>query len=310
MGIPYFPIFQKVKATMLSSICVSSGAAEDSERRLNEGLLNCHRARKNVDTRNTYPLDKKRPNHLLHLRSITSKLLWEDSDVQTSSIDGASASKNAKPKTKPKGISIRAFNNANKPFQKITPWVESSVTVDDEASPTGMLAVNYQQSDTMTEHSTLCSAFEMLSYENFCSATTGEPQKSITKGGPVPVVSPIEPLKVISVSPARDDFVVPREISFENQNICGGCTPNVGCSPMPRDAEVHVIKRQRSRNTKQAFKKWLLPCKPPKVDKSTRVMQVKVYVDPPRPFGSNNSVGNSTLTMPRELISSSTNTTI
>ena len=52
--------------------------------------------------------------------------------------------------------------------------------------------------------------------------------------------------------------------------------------------------------------KRLLPFKPGKVDNDTKVMKVKVYVDPPRPIGSNNSIGNSTLTMPKELQRSNT----
>lgn len=272
--------------------------------------MNCHRASKSGDTRNAYPLDKKRRNHLLQLRSITAKLLREDSDVRTTSISGTVSTNITKNKTKSKGISIKAFNNANKPkpCQKITPWVESSATVDVEASPIEILAVSRQRSDELTEHTTLCSAFELLSFDNFCSATTtggqpqsGQPQKSI-----IEVASAIEPLKIISVSPAKDDYVVPREISFMNQNICGGCTSDLVCSPMP----VNVVKRQRSRNTKQVFKKWLLPCKPPKTDKDTRLMKVKVYVDQPISYGSNNSIGNSTLTMPRELIRRTINTTI
>ena len=289
----------------MSSKYVSSGAAEESERKLDEGLLNSHRARKSADTRNVYPLDKKRRNHLLQLRSITAKLLREDSDVRTTSISGTVTTKISKSTTKPKGISIKAFNNAKKPkpCEKIVPWVESSATVDVEASPIEILAVSRQRSDEKTEPTTLCSALELLSFENFCSATTtgGQPQKSITK-----VASVIETLKVVSVSPAKDDYVVPREISFENQNICGACTSDLVCSPMP----VQVVKRESSRYTKQVFKKWLLPCKPPKADKDTRAMKVKVYVDQPSPFGSNNSIGNSTLTMPRELIHSNTNTMI
>jgi hypothetical protein len=324
MGIHCHYGFSKAKTMATSSrVARRSGVASESERRpsVQSSKSNALGGREDSRKNNNHPFDKKKRNHLRHLRSITARLLREESEIQ-SSIDGSvTCTKNVvKTKSKHKGRSSKAVvvpepSPIPEPFQKLRPWLESSATIGDvtpwvemEASPAEIITMQHQ-GDAMTEHTTLCSAFEMLSFENFCN---GGIQKAITKGPVVAAGGRVEPLEVSGFSPAEDDgFVVPREISFAKNAICGGCTSGVGCTSNLRDEELHFFKRQRSKNSKNLFKKALHPFKAAKADKSgTRVMTVKVYVDPPRPMGSNNSVGNSTLTMPKELQRSSTNTTI
>jgi len=251
------------------------------------------------------PSDKKKRNHLLSLRNITARILREESEFNL---------KNAKSKNKSKTMrNVTASDNdiiLPEPFQKLKPWVESSTIEEEtpwiEASPADILTVQ-EQSDTMTEHTALCSVFEMLSFENLCGGgQTSVPRNSIII--PSDLVEPA--IKVLGHSPAADDgFMVPREISFENQDVCGGCVNvnEIGCSSVVPDKVLHIVKRQSSTS---AFMKRLLPFKPAKVAKGTHVMKVKVYVDSPGQQGSNISIGNSTLTYPKELLGNNTSMTI
>ena len=289
----------------MSSRNASSNVASRHRKRPSNGRSNSRKGDRESNKKNN-PSEKKKKNHLLHLRSITARLLREDSEIRSTPYD--ETSKNANSKTKHKSNHKKTIKNATvpEPFQKIRPWVETSKIEEEsmwvEASPIEILSVQ-QPSDTITDHTTLCSALEMLSFENFCNAGHTSVEKSAAV---VATGRHVAPLKVVGHSPAEDDgFMVPREIRFENHNVCGGCVDGGGCM---RKEESHIIKKRRPKNV---FMKRLLPFKAGKVDNDIKVMKVKVYVDPPRPQGSsNNSIGNSTLTMPKELQRNATITTI
>ena len=251
--------------------------------------------------------DQKKRNHVMNLRSITAKLLREESQVRTASFEDC-PSKNVDNMNKSGRNSIKFVKSSNtsEPFPKLKPWVESSGIEEEmqwaQASPTEALTPQ-QQSDSVTEHTTLCSVFEMLSFENICSGG----QKSV-----VVAEGYLSPLKVVGVAPAEDDeHMVPREITIENHDFWDSCTGGVECPKgmlcveKPQVLPGHrLFKKTRSLLMKRLY------FRPSKVDKSTRVMKVKVYVDPPKRSNSNNSISNSTLTYPKELQRNNTLPTI
>ncbi len=265
---------------------------------------------------------RKKRIHLLQLRNITAKLLKEESEIRTtSSFNENVAAKNPQNNHRSIPKITEDYNEEKVEDQSVLKaWVEPSKVgamnqdwLEMEASPIEIIAVKTPHpNDTATEPTALCSAFEMLSFENFCNAGLKCSQGSATPAAP-PVNT--EPYKVVGHLPAHDDgFVVPREISFANPGICG-------CSSIPIHREHHYfISRQISpknkighKNQKGMFMKRLLPgFKPGKLEKSDmRVMKVKVYVDAPKQnMGSEHSIGDSTLTMPKELQRSGSNTTI
>ena len=135
----------------------------------------------------------------------------------------------------------------------------------------------------MTERTTLCSALEMLSFDNLCN---GEIKCSSDEGA-ISDCWGVEDLKVVGHAPTPLDFsLVPREISFEKRDIYRSRS-------LLR--EELVIKDHRSR-----FLKKLLHLKSGRGDHSTKVTKVKVYVDPPKQFERDNSIGDSTVTWPAE----------
>ena len=263
---------------------------------------------------------RKKRNHLLQLRNITAKLLKEESEIRTTSSFNGNAAKNPPNSHRSIPKITEDFNEEKvEDHSVIKAWVEPSKVgkakqewLELEASPIEIIAVKPQHpSDTATEKTALCSAFEMLSFENFCNAGL-----KCSTGPANPAAPPVntEPYKVVGHLPAHDDgFAVPREISFANPGICG-------CSSIPIHKEHHLIGQHLSyknkishKNQKGMFMKRLLPgFKPAKPQKSDmRVMKVKVYVDAPKQnMGSGHSIGDSTLTMPKELRRSGTNTTI
>lgn len=267
--------------------------------------------------------DGKTKRHLDNLRNISDKLIWEESLVEHSSIDGPPIKSNkskckSKYRVRTSDPSETAINSIAipEPFQKLKPWLQCTSRMEElktkplvpvESNQKILVAlpqhrqIQKRNSDSGTEATALCSAFEMLSFENLCNA--GQ------KIAPAVAGTTVQPIKVIGHVPAEDDgFLVPKEISFANHNICGmGCVSNKF-----KDEEIHMFSRERTKQKKGTFMKRLLPpFKPPKSGKSsTRVMKVKVFMDPPKPLVSTPSIGNSTLTMPKELQRIGSNTTI
>ena len=218
--------------------------------------------------------------HANQLRSITARLLKEQIHASVSLDHSSLNGIKSKSRKNGKTIDSRFNSNTNRdhqkgrraPLQTLKPWVESC---------------HAQQSDSMTERTTLCSALEMLSFDNLCN---GEIKCSSDEGA-ISDCWGVEDLKVVGHAPTPLDFsLVPREISFEKRNIYRSRS-------LLRE-EV-VIKRHRSK-----FLKKLLHLKSGRGGgRSTKVSKVKVYVDPPK---SNNSIGNSTVTWPSEFQRNST----
>lgn len=211
-----------------------------------------------------YSSDHMKRTHISHLRRITDMLLRER--IKASALVDHSSPNDIKNCNKSRNQSENVQSksqpdkrNGRASMQTLEPWVESSSSKD---------VHNNQQSDSVTEHTTLCSAFEMLSFDNICNGgKTASPRVENN----FKVVGPL----------------VPREISFEirdnrrNHNLL---------------REELVIKGQRPNFLKKLFR-----LRSGRGNRNTRVTKVKVYVDPPKPLGSNNSIGNSTLTWPAEV---------
>lgn len=259
---------------------------------------------------------RKRRNSLLQLRNITAKLLREESIVRTTSSLNETSPKKPNPnsqnnhRTKPK-VSEEVIKQQIQDSNVIKAWVEStSKKVEVEASPIDIVAVKPSKhlSDSFTEETALCSALDIFSFENFCNAGMKCSQGPVMRRAAAAVNT--EPIKVVGHTPALDDgFMVPREISFANTAICG-------CSSIPTKNEHHFMGKQKnktSQKTQRGMLKRLLPFKPGKTEKSpiSRVMRVRVYVDQPKQsMGSESSIEDSVLTMPKELEKSDSNTTI
>ena len=186
----------------------------------------------------------------------------------------------------------------------------TSKKVEVEASPIDIVAFKRtkQLSDSFTEETALCSALGIFSFENFCNAGIKCSQGPAIRRAAAAVNT--KPIKVVGHAPAHDDgFVVPREISFANTAICG-------CSSIPTENEHYFMGKQKKKpnqKTQRGMLKRLLPFKPGKTEKSpiSRVMRVRVFVDQPKQsMGSESSVEDSVLTMPKELEKSDSNTTI
>ncbi len=260
---------------------------------------------------------RKRLNSLVQLRNITAKLLREESIVRTtSSLNGTAAKKpNSNPqnnhRTIPK-VSEEVIKQQIQDPNVLKAWVEStSKKVEVEASPIDIVAVEppNQWSDSFTEETALCSALDIFSFENFCNTGIKCSQGPAIRKAAAAAVN-TEPIKVVGHAPAHDDgFVVPREISFANTAICG-------CSSIPSKNEHYFMGKQKNKpnqKTQRGMLKRLLPFKPGKTEKSpiSRVMRVRVFVDQPKQsMGSESSVEDSVLTMPKELEKSDSNTTI
>eukprot|EP00536_Pseudo-nitzschia_multiseries_P011217 jgi/Psemu1/28227/gm1.28227_g len=219
------------------------------------------RSRKVQNDDRSHSSDHMKRIHLNHLRSITDRLLKEQAKVSTPHSSPNEANDCSMPGNKNKSAQTtrkRDNRNGRIRMQTLEPWVESPPK-------------DVQQNDAMTEHTTLCSAFEMLSFDNLCN---GEKDSS-----PTDSTSVDDTFKVVGP-------LVPREISFQSHDI--GSNHN-------SLREELVIKRQRSN-----FLKKLFQLRTGRGDRCTRVTKVKVYVDPPKPLNRNDSIGNSTLTWPTD----------
>mmetsp|Transcript_18797 Transcript_18797/g.52503 ORF Transcript_18797/g.52503 Transcript_18797/m.52503 type:complete len:258 (-) Transcript_18797:198-971(-) len=206
--------------------------------------------------------DRRKQIYVNRLRRITNRLLKEQAKASVLD-DGSAASESESSSSSPSKITEETnrqlhTTSGDMRLQTLEPWVEPP--------PPDV----QQKNDSMTEHTTLCSAFEMLSFDNLCN---GNKNPSLKDG------LNVEDMKVVG-------SVVPREISFQSQDIQNGHS-------LLR--EELVIKGQRSN-----FLKKLLQLRSGRGDRSTRVTKVKVYVDPPKPLVSTNSIGNSTLTWPTD----------
>mmetsp|Transcript_4003 Transcript_4003/g.8615 ORF Transcript_4003/g.8615 Transcript_4003/m.8615 type:complete len:263 (+) Transcript_4003:36-824(+) len=222
--------------------------------------------RKARNDKQRYSSDHMQRKHISHLRRITDTLLREQ--IMASALVDYSSPNDIK-NCNEAGNQIEHVQsksqhdnrNGRAPIQTLQPWVESSSADVD----------NGQQSESMTEHTALCSAFEMISFDNIC--------KKKKSSSPTDNASIEDDFKVVAP-------LVPREISFERREICRNHN-------LLR--EELVIKGRRSN-----FLKKFLHLRLGRRNRSTSVAKVKVYVDPPKTLGSNSSVGNSTLTWPTE----------
>ncbi|VEU39169.1 unnamed protein product [Pseudo-nitzschia multistriata] len=216
--------------------------------------------------------EETRRIHMNHLRNITDRLLREQLALSTCEDHSYPNEIKFCNKGRSRSWTVQSRSqhdskDGRESIQTLEPWVESSIakSVDDK----------HQQSDSITENATLCTAFELLSTiscGNMCdrkkSMKTTPPKKN-------PPKKYDDDLKVVGP-------LIPREISFENR----GAFRN----GMPREELVIKAKRKK-------FLKKLLD-RSGSIDRSTKVKKVRVYVDPPKRTGGNNSVGNSTVTWP------------
>ena len=231
----------------------------------------------------------RKSKHVKRLRSITTEILKE----QMSANIASSHSKNfLSDKTnvvvKDKNTTIRDKNNDNNSndFTKLEPWVESpspllspSTDFHKHQHHCGTTCGITCGSDSITEDPTICNAFEMLSFKNLCNGTKMSAEEGKKKddddgilycvsGGDDDVGN--QHLKVVG---RASDF--PREINFERRNIRSRSHGNL--------REELVINRSR----KSKLLKKLLHFKPlSRADRrsTTKVLKVKVYVDPPKPL--------------------------
>lgn len=238
---------------------------------------------------------------LQRLHSITAKLLQEDTEMRTNHSPTAHNLHNSH-RCKPESP-LRHSDPYN-----LKPWVESTIVDQSnpwtEASPVEILSIQeskphkLQPRDSVTENTALCSAFEMISLEYFCNGGNSKP---VTPTRAIAAAATTPPIKILGEdSPAQDDlFRVPREITFSNEGLCG-------CSNIPMNDAKKSSRKNLLPNPNKLIKKLrpLLNCRAEK----NHVMKVKVLID--NPMECNGSIGNSTVTMPKELQRSSTNSTI
>mmetsp|Transcript_10499 Transcript_10499/g.12069 ORF Transcript_10499/g.12069 Transcript_10499/m.12069 type:complete len:255 (-) Transcript_10499:89-853(-) len=202
--------------------------------------------------------DHRKRKHIKHLRSITAEILKEQISVDTS-LKNRNRSEVYCPNDKNTTMTTRGNNDNNYynyDFAKIEPWVESPST-------------NVQQSgssNSISEErttSTICSAFEMLSFDDYlCNGTKTLGEDGILDirrdgclvGGNLKVLG-----RVL-------DF--PHEINLESRNSRSRGHGNLR-------EKLAIIHRRR----KSKILQKLLHLKPPnRVDRSTKVTKVKVYI--------------------------------
>ena len=266
-------------------------------------------------------------DHLQQLRNITTRLLREDSDLRKQSKEQQKSSQYDSTINSKKVLvagnnagSIYSSGSSSK-IQKLQPWVEdksskASIIPFDETSANQIVEEMRPSDGSMvTEHTaTLCSALEYLSFENICGQTTSQNQKNDPASSPNRDHT-IKPYMVIGHTPAEDDgFVVPREISFANKNICGVGNWSEGenhcCYDIKPSSRRRSNKKEKNLKNMALMKKLLIfkscgknaqnsinddgDCY--KDDNDTKVTKVKIYCDPPRPLVRTNSIEHSTLT--------------
>jgi hypothetical protein len=253
----------------------------------------------------------RKRKHVKRLRSITAEILKEQMSANIASSHKNILSNKTNVVANDKNTTIRDKNNNNNnnnsnDFTKLEPWVESSSSLL-SSSPSKDFCKHQQQcgttcgSDSITEEATICNAFEMLSFKNLCNGTkTSAEEKDHDRI-----------LYCVSGGGGRDDDVgnqhltvlghasdFPRVINFERRNIYSRSHGNL--------REELVINRSR----KSKLLKTLLHFKPlSKANRrSTKVLKVKVYVDPPKPLllERDSSIENSTITWPAEFPRNST----
>lgn len=195
--------------------------------------------------------DHRKRKHVKHLRSITANILKEQISADTS-LKNRNIFEIHRPNDK--NTTTRGNNNNNYDFAKLEPWVESSPSTDVQQSGS---------SDLMTEErttSTICSAFEMLSFDHLCNGT-----KTLREDGILDVRRGCLVGGNLKVLGRASDF--PREINFERGNSCSRGHGNL--------REELVINRRR----KSKILQKLLHLKPlSRAERSTKVTKVKVYL--------------------------------
>ena len=245
-------------------------------------------------------------NHLHKLRNITERLLREELESRTRSpptphsLQHSHRCKPESPLKHSDPYNLKPRVESTNIDKSNNPWTEASPVEILEDRP-----YKLQPRDSVTENTALCSAFEMISLEYFCNTKTS---KAITPTRAIEAAVKRSPIKVVGRdSPARDDhFRVPREITFSNEGLCG-------CTDIPMDDDPYYVGGKKSKknvlpNANKLIKKLRsqLNCR----NERSNVMKVKVVVDGPRQNKDNSSIGASTVTIPKELRRSSTNSTI
>ncbi|MGK3737337.1 MAG: hypothetical protein ACI90V_004182 [Bacillariaceae sp.] len=275
----------------------SSGGPQKSERIIHNNVILQQLNSSKHDSSSSSDHHRNARKHAKRLRSITAEILKEQMSANIASshknILGLSNTPNGVVNDKnTTTIDKNKSNNNYNDFAKLEPWVESSSPL----SPSTDFHKNKHScgSDSITEETTICNAFEMLSFKNLCNGTkTMSAEEKDGDDGILYCVSGRDDdvgNQHLTVLGHASDF--PREINFERRNIYSRSHGNL--------REELVINRSR----KSKLLKKLLHFKPlSRADRcSTKVLKVKVYVDPPKPIllERDSSIENSTITWPAE----------
>ena len=157
-------------------------------------------------------------------------------------------------------------------FQKVEPWVESL--------PRIRKSQQHEHSDSLTDPTSFCSAFEMLSIDNICGdGSSGE----ISYGEEDDDVTPLPDDNKLFLD-------VPREIRFER----------IDSTRHGKLRQEMEVKGQTPPFVLNNFRNLILGGRRPR-NVSSVIPDVKIYVEQPKPLENDtNSVEYSTVTWPAE----------
>jgi len=265
--------FRGLKPKKQDVAIIQNGVTEHmmSKKRKNSKSSNLQSQRRIHDDTNIHFLneddsspssDHRKRKHVKHLRSITAEILKEQISVDTS-LKNRNRSEVYRPNDKNTTMITRGNNNNNYynyDFAKLDPWVESSPSTNVQQSGSSK-SISEERTT-----STICSAFEMLSFDDYlCNGTKtlGEDREDgildvrrdgCLVGGNLKILG-----RVL-------DF--PHEINLESRNSCSRGHGNL------REKLAIINRRRKSKILQKS-----LHLKPPnRVDRSTKVTKVKVYI--------------------------------